>query len=280
MGAYFMKLPNPSYMMTVGKLRYIQSAYEAPEYQNPDSLVGELIPRLQRWGCSLQGRMRLPKLQLDPFYGYLIARTKYYDQVFLDAIHDEVACILNIGCGSDTRAYRFSEYLQENRISVLECDLPQAISAKEVLAGRKWRTDHVTYVPIDLNEGFWPALKRELHERYPLAAVIMEGVSPYINEEAFSSFLKFIANNVRTGSLLHYDYKLSGVANDFGRTSRKKRLFRLPDKMTEVTDYHEALGYILQHMEPSSQLSARLLQVRNSDVPPFAQDCILKLATA
>ena len=276
-----MKLPNPSYMMTVGKLRYIQSVYEAPEYRNPDNLVGNFLSPLQRVFCTLQAKLQLSKLQLDPFYYYLIARTKYYDQLYIDAINSEMKHIFNIGCGSDTRAYRFADALRRSKISVIECDQPQSILVKQKVAQRKWRADHVSYVPIDLNDIMWPGLERRLAEIASPVLVLLEGVSPYINEGSFNCFLKFVAANVRAGSRISYDYKVCGVADDFGRFGRTERPFRLPSAYEDVARYHEEIGYKLKHMELSSELPSRLLPNLPEFVGGvFAEDGLLELIVA
>jgi methyltransferase (TIGR00027 family) len=276
-----MKLPNPSYMMTVGKLRYIQSVYEALEYRNPDDLVGNFLPPLQRVFCMLQAKLQLSKLQLHPFYYYLIARTKYYDQIYIDAINSEIKHIFNIGCGSDTRAYRFADALRRSKISVIECDQPKSIFVKQTIAQRKWRTDHVSYASIDLNDIMWPDLERRLAEITSHVLVLLEGVSPYINEDSFNCFLKFIAAKVRAGSRISYDYKVRGVADDFGRFGRNEKPFRLSSMYGDVASYHEEIGYKLQHMELSSELPSRLLPNLPEPVGGFfAEDGLLELIVA
>src|ERR1043166_6560012 len=122
----FMALPNLSNSMYVARLRYIQSIHESLECRNPDTLVQHFILTLERWRIPWLGREELSKLREDPFYYYLVARTKYYDQVVNDAIADGVQQIVCVGCGSDTRAYRFEPLLRSRGISVLECDQPEA----------------------------------------------------------------------------------------------------------------------------------------------------------
>jgi O-methyltransferase involved in polyketide biosynthesis len=60
-----------------------------------------------------------------PFY-YYRSRGPAYDHVVTDAIEDGVKRIVIVGCGSDTRAYRFKDSLR-TRIRVLECDQSDAI---------------------------------------------------------------------------------------------------------------------------------------------------------
>jgi methyltransferase (TIGR00027 family) len=270
-----MKLPNLSYMMSVGELRYIQFHFEKAEDRSPDSAVGTFLPLSKRLRCILRGVGLLSRARSDPFYYYVLARTKYYDEVFFDAIRSSFKCIVNVGCGSDTRAYRFAHLLKQKGVRVLECDQTKAILAKQNIARRNWPTDHVKYVPINLNDGGWPSFEEALgeHCKGP-ALVMMEGVSPYVHEGSFQSFLRLLASRLHPQSVVAYDFKLRGVADRFGQSGGGGPLFRLPEDRKAVADYHRALGYELQDMELSSELTRRLQPKANTS---FAQDCLVRL---
>lgn len=270
-----MKLPNLNYMMSVGELRYIQSLCEPPEYRNPDALVGAFLSLRQRLRCVVRGLLQKSRLRAMPFYYYLLARTKYYDEVFIDAVRDSVTCIINIGCGSDTRAYRFADKLRQKGITVLECDQPQAIHVKQEIARRFWSTDHVSYVPLDLTDTGWTEFAQLLEEkRQQPVLVMMEGVTPYVSSDSFKAFLAFLAAKMHSNSFLAYDFKIAGAADDFGRSERTLKPFRLPSELNEVAAYHDALGFQLQHIERSAELTRRLLP----GAPLlFDEDCLLRL---
>jgi methyltransferase (TIGR00027 family) len=275
-------VPDQSNSVVVATLRYIQSLYEAQEYRNPDTFVRDLLSPPRRWLGALQAKLQLTRLQANPFYFYLVARTRYYDQIFRDAISDNINFIINIGCGTDTRAYRFAEELREKRISVLECDQPQSIYIKQRLAKRKWYTGHVTYVSIDLNDSSWPNLQYQLVQIPSAALVVLEGVSNYIAKESFTQFLKFIAAKLHVGSRVAYDYKIQRIADDDQYScSGSRKLFRLPAAKKDIVAFHQALGYELKHMELSSDLSLRLLpDIMRTNARLYAEDCLLQLIVA
>jgi len=154
-----MALRNLSNSMYVARLRYIQTIYEPPELRNPDTLVRYFIPVLLRFRTVWLGKKTLAKLRADPFYYYLVARTRYYDRVFRDAIANGVQRIVGVGCGSDTRAYRFKDELCSKGVKVLECDQAEIISEKQRLTKRWRHFGHVEHLAIDLNDGAWPKLE-------------------------------------------------------------------------------------------------------------------------
>jgi methyltransferase (TIGR00027 family) len=269
-------LPNLDCMMNAGQLRYIQSLCEVGEYRNPDTVVGAFLSIRQRMACVVRGNLLMSRLRRDPFYHYVLARTKYYDEVFLDAVYDSVTCIINIGCGSDTRAYRFAHILRQKGVTVLECDQPPAIHAKQEIARRHWTTDHIKYVPLDLNDTGWTSFVRLLDaESQGPVLVMMEGVSPYIRSESFEAFLCLLAAKLHSRSFLAYDFKILGARDDFGRSTTVQQPFRLPAERQEVAAYHEALGLRLRSMELSSELSRRLLP---GEALLFDEDCLLRLS--
>jgi methyltransferase (TIGR00027 family) len=272
-----MRLPDLSFSMTVGRLRHIQAVHEPLDSRNPDTHVRRLLPLLERWRLAWMSRKQLEVLRKDPFYYYLVARTRYYHQILGSSIAAGVRLIVNVGTGSDTRAHRFALQLRQNEITVIECDQQASIQVKEKLARRFGIAPHIEYLAIDLNDETWPSLERVLNARRgDVALVLMEGVSPYVNQSRFESFLRFVGGRLKVNSFIAYDYKLSGVNDRFGLGGRTTHPFRLPESRKAVTDFHARLGLRVTHLESSGELCARLVpRPERQDV--FGQDALLQL---
>jgi O-methyltransferase involved in polyketide biosynthesis len=187
--------------------------------------------------------------------------------------------IINVGVGSDTRSHRFEHLLKKTSVKVLECDQHEAISHKQRVADKRGTFDHIGYLALDLNDDAWPYFERWLGTNNAAKVlVLMEGVSPYVNVETFDRFLSLLARKLPAGSRVAYDFKLAGVADDFGRVGRTQRPFRLMAAIEDVVSYHEELGYRLCHVEKSSDLSARLLNgLVKTGVPLFTEDGLILL---
>jgi methyltransferase (TIGR00027 family) len=274
-----MALPNLSESMYVARLRYIQSVHELPPHRNPDTFVRHFIPVLHRLQAAWLPEQELIRLRAEPFYYFLLARTRHYDEVIRDAIGDGVKRLVGVGCGSDTRAYRFMSLLRSHDVRVLECDQASAIRAKERMARRWGPPDNVEYVAIDLNDEKWPELSTMLAgSPDSKTLVLMEGVSPYINEDTFERFLRLLAIALPPGSHVAYDFKIRGASDDFGRNDRTRRPFRLSAAQETVAAFHDALGFRLERMELSSALRARLLPgLDDAAAPIFNEDVLLQL---
>lgn len=264
--------------MFVARLRYIQSVHEPPEWRNPDTLVRHFIPFVERCRLAWASHQDVSTLRENPFYYYLVARTKYYDQVLNEAVADGVKSIVNIGCGTDTRAYRFSDLFRHRGVRVLECDQPEAIRAKKRIVQRWQQSQHVEYLPIDLNADTWPELVYWLKNQPGRTLVLMEGVSPYIDDVSFGRFLSQLAGTLAAGSQVAYDFKIEGAHDDLGREGRTQRPFRLPTASADIAAFHEAHGLQLERLERSCELCARLLPgVEKSAVSSFTQDALVRL---
>lgn len=277
-----MILPDLSNSMWVARMRYIQSIKEDEPRRNPDSLVRYFIPRLDRWRARWLGRRQLNDLRAIPFYYYLVARTRYYDQVVREAVDDGVKSILLVGCGSDTRAYRFRSLLVEQRVRMLECDQVESINAKRQAARRLGDTSHIDYMAIDLNDGVWPDLERWLETiREQKALVVMEGVSLYVHEHTFVDFLRLLGARLKPGGQVAYDFKIRGANDAFGRVDQIQKPFRLSMDRDELAGFHRALGLRLEQLELGSDLTERLVPgVGAAGASPFDEDGLLRLRVA
>jgi len=270
-----MKLPNLSYLMRVGELRYIQNAYESGSLQNPDYAVGDLLSWTQKALCDFKGRFFLTRLKKNSFYNYVAVRTTYYDKVFKSAIDLNLQGIVNIGCGTDTRSRRFQASLTNQNIPVFELDQEESISRKKVLASKVWPDLNVEYLPLDLNSSNWPSLTEvfEKCSQKPIL-VMLEGVSPYIESEAFIRFLSTLKSNLHPDSKVAYDFKRTDLQFSFGKTDIVKSPFRLSTDHAEVENFHENLGFQVTNFESSSSLCASL----GDSYPIFEEDLLLSLS--
>jgi methyltransferase (TIGR00027 family) len=274
-----MKLTTSSNLSWIAKLRYIQSVCEPPERRGPDNLVRHFFPLFERWRYRFLSTKKFDKLRSEPFYYYLLARTKYYDEIFGEAIRGNVQYIVNIGCGSDTRAHRFGKALRQKGISILECDLPEAISVKRQIVRRLRPAGHIQYLSIDLNDDAWPHFEHWLNEiGNATVMVMMEGVSPYIHDESFNLFLRLLRNKLSPGTLIAYDFKVRGFSDNLGRVGRTESPFRLAPSRELVVGYHKERGFRVRHFELSCELETRLLpDVANSGIQLFREDALVQI---
>lgn len=238
--------------LRAGQIRAIQARYETQEHRNPDDVAHVFLPREVRLACALQGRLMLQRLRTQPFYAYVLARTRYYDQVFADAIADGTRYIVIVGGRTDTRAHRFRAALESRRLPVLECDRAERLYAKRRTAALRFGANpYLAYQPVALEESAWAALAACLAEhRGQKTAVIAEGLAAQVPRERFERFLDFLAGRLPPGSTVAYDAPHEGAATP--------QCFALPWEHGALTALHGRLGFALEASESSEALCLRL----------------------
>ncbi|MEQ1871633.1 MAG: SAM-dependent methyltransferase [Vicinamibacterales bacterium] len=273
-----MWLPSFSNSMYVAWLRHLQCVHEDPDRRNPDTLVSRFFPWRDRLRARLLPKHELARLRRDPFYYYVLARTRYYDAVTKGALAEGVRTIVAIGSGSDTRAYRFGQELSAKHVTFIEADQAGAVAVKERMTSRWRRGRDVRFVPIDLHDAEWPALFDALGSNASQRALVfLEGVTPYVHAPDMHRFFTVLSARLAPESEIAYDGKLLGANDSLGRTDRATDPFRVPATPDAARALHDAHGLHLDAFERSDALSVRLVPRWPPEVRPFAEDVLLRL---
>ncbi|WP_157199330.1 class I SAM-dependent methyltransferase [Methylomonas koyamae] len=277
----FPKMSDLSNLADTARIRHIQWLHESGDCRNPDNLAGELMTSKVRKECFKLNSEAIAKMRKNPYYYYLVARTKFYDQLLLNAVATGVHRILILGAGFDTRLYRFGEQLAKRGIEVAECDQPDAVEIKQKLAKQLPYSERVRYLSIDLNnQNSWNGLMDWLDTENTCTTLIFaEGVSPYVDSSKFLSFLANIASQISSDSLLAYDFKRVGARDDFGVTEDVRSPFRLPLNKELIKEKHTSLGFTQVSFISSLELMQTYIPSWDKELSPlFDEDALLKIS--
>jgi methyltransferase (TIGR00027 family) len=126
-------------------------------------------------GFRLMERWRLPGMPLEnPTIG---PRTRYYDDLVLEAVADGLGQVVLVAAGMDTRAFRLPLPAQA---IVFELDRPEVLREKQAVLDRHHAEPRCgrVMVGLDLTEDDWPqALTRAGFSDAAPAIFIAEGLS-------------------------------------------------------------------------------------------------------
>ena len=238
------------YLATVASRRYLQHGREEGVRRNPDHLVRHLLTEEELAHAETE---ELEALRAFPFYHYLLARTRFYDAVVLDALGDGVTQIVVFGAGLDTRAYRFSEELRRAGARVVETDLAEPIARKRERVDALGEHAHVTYHALDLAApglDAWPASTGLSPDEPTL--LYAEGVSLYLSAEAVRGWLT--ACRWFRRSTFAYDLGVASRADRMVRLVRKRSSFRLSPESSAVRRFHGRCGWRVRERLPAPEL--------------------------
>jgi methyltransferase (TIGR00027 family) len=160
-------------------------------------------------GFRLMERWRLPGM---PEENPTIApRTRFYDDLVIDAVADGVGQVVLLAAGMDTRAFRLP---LPSEVTVFELDLPELLEQKQAILAEKRtepRCDRIV-VPADLADDGWPqALAAAGFDQETPAVLIAEGLSWYLTEDENARLLDNLARLAAPSSRLGIDF----VSRDF-----------------------------------------------------------------
>ena len=157
--------------------------------------------------------------------GGLICRTRYIDDMLIDAIKDGCEAVVNLGAGMDSRAFRIPGI---ETVRYFELDFPELLKDKRAYIDRNGGglPDNVTLVPIDFNS---QDIGEELMKAgYSLSArtfFIWEGVTQYISREAVDAVLRYVSRS-STGSRIMFTYVLKSFIDGSVIPAGQERMYK------------------------------------------------------
>jgi methyltransferase (TIGR00027 family) len=175
----------------------------------------------------------------------VVARTRLIDDTIATII-DDVAQVVVLGAGFDTRPYRLPSMRSK---AVFEVDHPDTQRRKrERLAGRRVPCDHVRYAATDfVHDGLGATLAAAGYDPSIPALVIWEGVTNYLDDHAVDTTLRWCGASA-PGSHLVFTYIDRQVLDDPGRYAGAERVLstlrRAGESMTFGLDPKQVEAYL------------------------------------
>jgi methyltransferase (TIGR00027 family) len=180
----------------------------------PDYLAERFLPPHFRFFLKFQRIRENTKDRLNGFLPglneYMIARTVYFDQHFMNALNSRINQIVLLGAGYDSRAYRFANLNHGTRIFELDSIPTQENKRRCIRKARIEIPKHVTFVPIDFNrESLRDVLERSGYKSNQKTLFIWEGVSYYLQVDSVDSTLEFVSHASHHESAIAFDYTVT-----------------------------------------------------------------------
>ncbi len=194
---------------TVAFCRALAAAEEDPARRGPDNLAVIFLDEETRrpLGDAASRQWVIQKLVTPGLYGYFFARTAYLDAAFRAAIQSNLAQVLFLGAGYDSRSYRLTGGIRDTRIFELDSRPTQERKRQRLSEAGVPIPEQVTFVPIDFaSQKFEDVLPAAGFDPRKPSLFIWEGVSYYLEAEAVENTLDFVAANAPAGSQLCFDY--------------------------------------------------------------------------
>lgn len=236
------------------------------EYQNSrfgaDYLAEYFLPAKFRFFLRFKSIRVKTRARLDSFFPgvneYVIARTTYFDGLFLEALKNRTPQIVLLGAGYDSRAYRFA--MQNQGTQIFELDsAPTQERKKECLKKAKIAIPpQVAFVSINFNrEALQEVLGMAGWQDSQKTLFLWEGVSYYLNPGSVDQTLDFFSQSAQPGSLLAFDYMISISEENVGEYYGAKEMIQ------SMQEHHsdEGLTFAVEEGRIGSFLAHRNLKL-------------------
>ncbi len=168
-------------------------------------------------------------------YGFVIARTRYFDDYLEDCLRKGIDQVVILGAGFDARAYRV-DALKEGQVKVFEVDQAGTMNRKMKLVRKTLGTlpDHVIYVVINFEtDDLGQRLRSSGYDSRGKTLFVWEAVSGYLSPDAVDDVLKFITGGSGEGSHIIFDYPDISFIREPGQSEEAAVLHRFHARIGE-----------------------------------------------
>jgi methyltransferase (TIGR00027 family) len=232
-----------------------------PYYHVDDYIAPRMLPKILKFLLkfhliNFRGRW-IPK----GIYEYVIARTKYIDEVLKRVVEEKFDQIAILGAGYDSRGIRF---LENSQIKLFELDSPMTQEGKiKQMKKRKISVpDRVNYIGIDFKrQSLRTKLKEAGFRNDKKCLFILEGIVMYLDEESVKNTFDIIRECSSKGSLILFDYVYSSILRG------ENRFYGEAEIMKKVSGAGEAWTFGIEEGEVETflkDLGFRLLEHYNA----------------
>jgi methyltransferase (TIGR00027 family) len=194
--------------------RAISSLEKSACYKSEDRLAISLLPYLVMLMIRIPfaGKLMLGIFAPRGIYEYVIARTKYIDAVFRQALSERFSQILIFGAGFDTRALRFRDEAQHARIFELDAPCTQKAKIHQYRKRHLGIPSNLVFIAIDFDRELLPAkLETAGFHKNRRSLFILEGLLMYLEPASVHQTFQTIELYAGAGSRVVFDYLQASV---------------------------------------------------------------------
>ena len=177
-----------------------------------------------------------------------IGRTRYIDEIVLQAREQGSRQLVLLGAGFDCRAHRLAELRDSVAFEVDRDEIQQLKQSRLLLATELAPRDDIRYVAVDfLRDDVAERLSAAGWSRQQRSTFVWEGVSNYLSEGAVQEVLSMVGGS-GAGSVLVFTYLHRGVLDGSVRFAGGDKLLqnvqRLGEPWTFGLDPRELASYL------------------------------------
>jgi methyltransferase (TIGR00027 family) len=226
--------------LTAQGVAVARSLIERPAWMTGDAEADDRLIAILADGVR---RADVDERQHDTgFFGWLRARTVFFDAVLVGALRDHVEQVVILGAGYDGRALRF----RTPHVQFFEVDHPATQADKQQrLRSIAASPEGIVFVAADFTEpGLADRLETAGHDARRPSLFICEGVLRYLPEPAYRELLRVAAERAATASVLAASVSTRDNLPDARELAREETLAAAGEAVLTVPSRAVALEWL------------------------------------
>ena len=229
--------------------RFISSLEEHPDFKGSDHLAKLFVPSKTKFFLSfafIRRHVRKKFTKMVPgTHEYMVARTKHFDDLFKQALADNIPQIVFLGAGYDTRSIRFKDSVRQTKIFELDVPTTQQQKKELLLKAGISIPEQLSFVPINFNkESMQNVLSNAGYDKSQKSFFIWEGVTYYLPAETVKNTLGIIKNHSGAGSTVAFDYFYKSIVQGKSDSYGAKEIIKEVSKSGEPFQFGIEQGKI------------------------------------
>ena len=214
------------------------------------------------------------QIRMPGVFEYVMARTAFFDEVFIAALNEAIPQIVLLGAGYDTRAYRFADLNKYSRIIELDNAATQNRKKRCLKNFKIQIPERVAHISMDFNkDSLKDVLQCAGYEDDRKTLFIWEGVCMYLEAKSVDTILAFVTDSSHRQSAIAFDYAIT-ISDDnrhkyYGageiirimKKSRSNELFKFTIDEDKIEPFFNQRGLnIVRHLNPIQIEKSSLLR--------------------
>ena len=198
-------------------------------YKSSDYVATLLVPWFVKYmsKSNFLRKLFIAKFAPRGVYEYVIARTKYIDYVFTEAVKQGFPQILIFGAGFDSRSIRLLQSDSAVKVFEVDAEVTQRAKLRRFPEVSVQIPNNTTYISIDFNKDDpVERLTTNGFKRGRRCLFILEGLLMYLDDEAVNNTFNLISDISDKGSRVVFDYIYSAVLRHEGRFFGERELHK------------------------------------------------------
>ena len=253
--------------MLIASLRALACYEDDPLIRGNDYMAEIFLPVDKRAPLKLEHiRPVIKKAIPEGLYEYVIARTKHFDELFSQALKQQIPQIVLLGTGYDSRAYRYAGEIENSKIFEVDITGTQKEKLKILKDNSIDLHPQVAYVEADFEQDEWfQSLYDAGYQNSLKTLYVWEGVTFYLSPKSVESTLRMLRQHSLTGSTISFDYQHTDNDNMLIETGLKDESIKFGLNSQVCDNYLKRLGYSVLEKIDSSIMSKRYLTMTSGN---------------